>query len=65
MYVLGIDSGSTSTNAVIMNQDRTLIASSVLRTGDKSGDSAERILSDVLPQAKLARKDLALSLIHI
>lgn len=59
MYVLGIDSGSTSTNAVIMNQDRTIIASSVIRTGAKSGDSAERILSDVLQKAKLERKDLA------
>lgn len=59
MYVLGIDSGSTSTNAVIMNQDRTIIASSVVRTGAKSGDSAKRILSDVLQKAKLERKDLA------
>ena len=59
MYVMGIDSGSTSTNAVIMNQDRTIIASSVIRTGAKSGDSAERILSDVLQKAKLERKDLA------
>ena len=48
MYVLGIDSGSTSTNAVIMDQDRKIKAFSVVRTGAKSGESAERILTDVL-----------------
>ena len=33
MYVMGIDSGSTSTNAVIMDQDRKIRAFSVVRTG--------------------------------
>ena len=36
MYVMGIDSGSTSTNAVIMDQDRKIRAFSVVRTGAKS-----------------------------
>ena len=30
MYVLGIDSGSTSTNAVIMDQNRKIVAFSVV-----------------------------------
>ena len=59
-YVLGVDSGSTSTNAVILNGRRELVASAVLRTGAKAGDSAEKILELVLKKAKLRREDLAL-----
>lgn len=59
MYVLGVDSGSTSTNAVIMDQDRKITAFSVVRTGAKSGESAERILEDVLGKAGLKRENLA------
>ena len=59
MYVLGIDSGSTSTNAVIMDQDRKIKAFSVVRTGAKSGESAERILTDVLGKAGLQQEDLS------
>ena len=47
MYVLGIDSGSTSTNAVIMDQDRKIAAFSVVRTGAKSSVSADKALEDV------------------
>ena len=35
VYVMGIDSGSTSTNAVILNQNRELIASAVIRISDE------------------------------
>ena len=59
MYVLGIDSGSTSTNAVIMDQDRKIRAFSVVRTGAKSGVSAEKALKDVLEKASLEREDLS------
>ena len=59
-YVLGVDSGSTSTNAVIINGRRELVASAVLRTGAKAGDSAEKILELVLKKSKLRREDLAL-----
>ena len=37
MYVLGIDSGSTSTNAVILNENKEIVAFDVVRTGAKSG----------------------------
>lgn len=60
MYVLGIDSGSTSTNAVILDQDKKIVASSVIRTGAKSGESAERILDDVLGKAGLSKEDMDL-----
>lgn len=59
MYVLGIDSGSTSTNAVIMDGDRQIKAFDVVRTGAKSGESAERILKDVLDKAGLKRDDIS------
>ena len=58
MYVMGIDSGSTSTNAVIMDQDRQIKAFSVVRTGAKSGVSADRVLKDVLEKAGLQREDI-------
>ncbi|MCC2253635.1 acyl-CoA dehydratase activase [Ruminococcus sp. CLA-AA-H200] len=59
MYVMGIDSGSTSTNAVIMDQDRKIRAFSVVRTGAKSGVSADKVLSDVLEKAGLKREDIS------
>lgn len=59
MYVLGIDSGSTSTNAVIMDQDRRIAAFSVVRTGAKSLVSAQKALEDVLDKASLRREDIA------
>ncbi|MGI5978299.1 MAG: acyl-CoA dehydratase activase [Oscillospiraceae bacterium] len=59
-YVLGVDSGSTSTNAVILNEKRELVASAVLRTGAKAGDSAQKILEAVLKKAKLKKEDVSL-----
>jgi predicted CoA-substrate-specific enzyme activase len=58
MYVMGIDSGSTSTNAVIMNGEKEIVASEVLRTGAKTADSAERILADTIRKAGLKREDI-------
>ncbi len=58
VYVMGIDSGSTSTNAVILNGNREIVASAVIRTGAKSGESAQRILEEVLQKANLQRSDL-------
>ena len=60
MYVIGIDSGSTSTNAVVMDQDKKIKAFSVVRTGAKSGVSADRALHEVLEKAGLAREDISL-----
>ena len=59
IYVMGIDSGSTSTNAVILNSDREIVASAVIRTGAKSSESAQRILEEILQNANLQRSDLA------
>ncbi|MCF2642603.1 MAG: acyl-CoA dehydratase activase [Roseburia sp.] len=58
MYTLGIDSGSTSTNAVILDENRTIKAFSVLRTGAKSSQSANAVLEDVLKKANLKKDDI-------
>ncbi|MCD7982129.1 MAG: acyl-CoA dehydratase activase [Clostridiales bacterium] len=58
MYVMGIDSGSTSTNAVIINEKKDILSWAVIRTGAKSGESAERILQEILAKAHLKREDL-------
>lgn len=58
LHVLGIDSGSTSTNAVILNQDGEIEAYAVVRTGAKSGESAEAVLAEVLKKAALSRDDI-------
>ena len=58
MYVLGIDSGSTSTNAVLLNQEKQIVAWRVLRTGAKSANSADRILEDIIESAGIVREDI-------
>ena len=55
----GIDSGSTSTNMVVLNQEREILASAVVRTGAKSGVSADKALQDVLEKAGLKREDIS------
>ena len=60
VYVLGIDSGSTSTNAVIMDKNKKIIAHEVIRTGAKSIESAEKILENILTKANLKKEDLSL-----
>lgn len=59
MYVMGIDSGSTSTNAVIMDQSKKIKAFSVVRTGAKSGVSAQKALDEVLKKAQLKKEDIS------
>ena len=60
LYTLGIDSGSTSTNAVILDENRKILAFSVVRTGAKSSQSADAALADVLKKAGLTRDDISL-----
>ena len=60
MYVIGIDSGSTSTNAVVMDQARKIRALSVVRTGAKPGVTADRALKEVLEKAGITREDISL-----
>ncbi|MCD8150224.1 MAG: acyl-CoA dehydratase activase [Clostridiales bacterium] len=60
MYVMGIDSGSTSTNAVIINEKKEIVSWAVVRTGAKSGESAEKILQEVLKKAGMPREAVSL-----
>lgn len=59
MYVLGIDSGSTSTNAVILDESKAIKASAVIRTGAKSAESADKIVKEILERAGLTREDIS------
>lgn len=59
LYVLGIDSGSTSTNGVLMNENHEIIAEAVIRTGAKTISSAERILRIILEKSHLDRADIS------
>lgn len=60
VYVLGIDSGSTSTNVAVLDGDRELVASEVIRTGARASDSARRAFDAVLDKAGLSPDDLSL-----
>ena len=46
----GIDSGSTSTNMVVLNQEREILASAVVRTGAKAQNGAKAALEEVCCQ---------------
>lgn len=58
-YVLGLDSGSTSTDAVILDAQGVMVASAIVPTGAKATAAAERALEQVLEQAGLTGQDLA------
>ena len=57
-YYAGIDSGSTSTDVVILDKDRNITASVIMPTGAGAANGAERALEEVLKQAGLEREDL-------
>lgn len=57
-YVAGIDSGSTSTDVVIMNRDREIVAWSILRTGAGAASGAERALAKAIENAGCTREDI-------
>ena len=58
-YFAGIDSGSTSTNAVVIDDKGNIAASVVVRTGAKAGESAERAYREVIERAGLTKADIA------
>lgn len=58
-YYAGIDSGSTSTDVVIMDQSGKIITSVILPTGAGAENSAARGLTQALAQAGLERSNLA------
>ena len=57
-YVAGIDSGSTSTDVVIMDRKKKVIASVIVATGGGAQKSAEDCLAKALEEAHLERKEV-------
>ncbi|MFD3155752.1 acyl-CoA dehydratase activase [Haloimpatiens sp. FM7330] len=54
----GIDSGSTSTNVVILDSDKNILSYSIVKTGAKSLDGAEKALKLALHKANLSLEQL-------
>jgi predicted CoA-substrate-specific enzyme activase len=59
VYVLGIDSGSTSTDAVIMDGQHEIVASAIVATGAKATEAASKATKQVLQQAGIDESALA------
>ena len=57
-YFAGIDSGSATTDVVILDQDRTIVAKVILPTGAGASNGAQRALDQPLQQAGLTQADL-------
>ena len=60
-YVLGVDSGSTSTDAVVMELDGTIVASVIGATGAKASRGAAAVVEAVLQKAGITAGQLATS----
>ena len=57
-YFAGIDSGSTSTDVVILDKNRQIVAGIILPTGAGAAIGAERALEEALKDAGLTREDI-------
>lgn len=58
-YVAGIDSGSTSTDVVIMDTEEHIVSTVILPTGGGANISAEHALRDALNKVGLSRSDIS------
>lgn len=57
-YVLGIDSGSTSTNAVIMDRDMKIKGFSIVSTGPQSSIGAQKAYDEVLKTTSISKDQI-------
>ncbi|MCD7806831.1 MAG: acyl-CoA dehydratase activase, partial [Lachnospiraceae bacterium] len=57
-YFAGVDSGSTSTDVVILDRKKEMIAGIILPTGAGAALGAERALEEALKSAGLVREDI-------
>ena len=57
-YFVGIDSGSTSTDVVILDKNKGMVTSVILPTGAGAAVGAERALEEALKSAGLAHEDI-------
>ena len=58
MYFLGIDIGSLSCDAVLINDNKEILASSVIPTGVRNIESIEKVRQNVMDAAGVAEADL-------
>ena len=61
-YVAGIDSGSTSTDAVIMDMNKNIIGTSIVATGAGATNGAKKALTEALANAGVSEDELAISI---
>lgn len=57
-YIAGIDSGSTSTDVVIMDRQKKILGSTIIPTGMSASKSAAEALGMALKNAGIKREDL-------
>ncbi|ERM92171.1 3-hydroxyacyl-ACP dehydratase [Caldanaerobacter subterraneus subsp. yonseiensis KB-1] len=57
-YFVGVDSGSTSTNVVIIDENKNIISYSIIPTGPKALESAFKAFEIALKNAGLQEKDI-------
>ena len=57
-YFAGVDSGSTSTNVVIIDENKNIISYSIVPTGPKALESATQAFEIALNKAGLQKKDI-------
>jgi len=57
-YFAGIDSGSTSTNVVIIDENKNIVSYSIVPTGARALDSVKRAYKTALKKADLKEKDI-------
>ena len=57
-YTAGVDSGSSSTDAVILDGEGKIVGWSIVRTGAGASAGAKRALDEALRMAQLRREDL-------
>lgn len=61
IYTAGIDSGSTSTDAVIMDKDAKIIGKAIVPTGSGATNGAKKALAAALSEAGIEESDLTLT----
>lgn len=58
-YVAGIDSGSTSTDVVVMDREGNIVSTAIIPTGGGAARSAEECLGVALGEGGIERSDVA------
>ena len=59
MYFLGIDIGSLSCDAVLIDEAKNMVAWSVVPTGVRNLEAIDRVMADVLDQSGILERDIA------